>query len=292
MFITLSEYKKRCDSVLKIAQEISKAYDKDRMKKLIIKQIDKEIGDKTLESINNFRKNNSNLPSLTKEQLKDIILRNINWKGLWCDINGLKETIKKHADYCMKNDYSILLDLADEFGVGDFITYDELKNIKKEKQSNPSKYYSSERGKLIEKVCERLTFDSGYGSSMDSFVENFVNVFSVSMPFELKDKNFDMEIYGVREFHWKINKEKVTKEVKTGFFKKEIVPPSIYELIIDDVFDKEVDEKIQDGFDVMGKYGFIMSNSGFEYDFDSGAQAYEISLIDWVCDNSFRNSQK
>ena len=43
MFVTLSDYKKRCDSVIKIAQEISKAYNKERMKKLIIQQINKEI---------------------------------------------------------------------------------------------------------------------------------------------------------------------------------------------------------------------------------------------------------
>ena len=34
MFVTLSEYKKRADSVLKIAQMISKIYDKERFKTL------------------------------------------------------------------------------------------------------------------------------------------------------------------------------------------------------------------------------------------------------------------
>ena len=289
MFITLSDYKKRCDSVIKIAQEISKAYDKDRFKKLIIQQIDKEIGDKSLESINNFRKKNSNLPEITKDQLKDIILKNINWNALWCDINGLKETISKHANYCMKNTYyKLLLIVEDSWNreLPDVFNNKESYFID-EKKKNPKEYYSSERNALVEDAIQCLNaYNPEAGSEL---VPYFICEFS-SDASNAKGDNFDSEIYGIKNFY-SVNKESTMKEVKAGFFKKETLPPNLGKLILDSIAESDW-KKIDDGFKKMEEYGVVLAGSHRKYwDYDYG-DFNQLQFIDWVCDNSFRNSMK
>ena len=289
MFVTLSDYKKRCDSVIKIAQEISKAYNKERMKKLIIQQIDKKIGDKTLESINNFRKKNSNLSEITIDQLKDIILRNLKWNYFWCDINGLKETISKHANYCMKNTYyKLLLEIEANW----FRKLPEVFNNKEsyfidEKRKNPKEYYSSERNGLVEDAIRCLNaYNPDEGSK---FVPYFVCAFSSDCENLIGD-NFDNEIYGVRNFY-SINREPTMKEVKAGFFKKEMLPPNLGHLIFDSISDADW-KKINDGFEKMEEYGVVLAGSHRDYwEYDYG-DFNQLQFIDWVCDNSFRNSMK
>ena len=279
MFVTLSEYKKRCDAVLKIAQIISKAYDKDRFKNLIKDKINNSVDDNILKILNNYRKEHDNLPPLTKDNLKDIILRNINWKSFWCDINGLKTTLQNHQSYCLKNTYSEVLETAEDFGYrGDYFEKDKLE---KEKRSNPKEYYSKNRGELIEDAVQWLNL---YTYDIPKVLYNFVVDFSTG-GYGLDSDNFNKEIYGVK--FYKDNHESEIK-VEKKFLSKKYYPPNFYQLIIADTFENEIFDKIYEGFKKMEEYGVVLAGSKVKYSDIDWGDNYQLQLIDWVADSRYK----
>lgn len=279
MFVTLSEYKKRTDSVLKIAQMISKIYDKERFKTLIKNKIDKEITDNIIKVLNDYRKQNNNLPPLTKENLKDMILRNINWKAFWCNLNSLKTTIQNHQAYCLKNTYSELLGLAEDFGyTGEYYEKDKLE---KEKRSNPKEYYGKDRADSIEDAVQRLNLnvDDFYNKLMDNFVVEFASDVSY-----MCSDGFDKEIYGVPVYR---DNREIEIKVEKKFLSKKYYPPNLKRLIIIDTFENEVFNKIDEGFRKMKEYGVVLAGSSTKYDSDWG-NTFQLQLIDWVADARYK----